>query len=56
LAEEIDENVSSRLTPLKGAIFVVENGFGCAADMSRPQTIEYLNSEFAGDENEMVHE
>jgi hypothetical protein len=55
-AEEIEEVVSSRSTPLKRAIAVIENGFGGAADLSRTQTTEYFACELAGDENEMVHE
>jgi hypothetical protein len=56
LAEKIDEKVSSRSTQLKEAIFVVENGFGGGTAMSRTQTTECFKHEFAGDENEMVHE
>lgn len=56
LAEEMEENVSSMPTPLKKATVGVENGFGGAADMSRPQTAEYFKCEFSGDKNEMVHE
>jgi hypothetical protein len=56
LAEEIEENASSRSTPQNGAIFVVEIGFGGAKDMSCTQTAEYFKCVLAGDKNEMVHE